>query len=76
MPTVELLLLVFEPARKSRSTFSRGHMALFVNQFDWSENVDFSIFQGLLEVVASGKIAATVIQSRPSQFATLPVSPR
>ena len=53
-----------------------GHLALFVTQFDWNQLVDFSAFEGILKVTSSGRIAATVIQTRPGQFATLPVTPR
>ena len=53
-----------------------GHLPLFVTQFDWNMPVDFSKFEGILKVTSSGRIAATVIQTRPGQFATLPVTPR
>ena len=51
-----------------------GHLAIFIDQFKWSVEVDFSGFEGLLRVSSSGRIAATVIQTRPGQFATLPVA--
>ncbi|MFQ5739338.1 MAG: hypothetical protein ACE5JX_10030 [Acidobacteriota bacterium] len=38
--------------------------------------VDLSDFSGVLRVTAPGRIAATVIQTRPGQFATLPVAPK
>ncbi|MDA2938976.1 hypothetical protein MYX75_12030 [Acidobacteria bacterium AH-259-A15] len=63
-------------ATANATLLARGHMALFVDQFDWNGSIDFSSFQGILEIVASGKTAATVIQSRPGQFATLPVAQR
>ncbi|HSR50819.1 MAG TPA: DUF11 domain-containing protein [Acidobacteriota bacterium] len=53
-----------------------GHIALFVNQVEWNENIDFDSFVGTVQVTSSGNIAATVIQQRPGQFATLPVVPR
>ena len=56
-----------------------GHRALFVDQINWQpekgEELDFSDFDGLLKVSSSGKAAATVIQTRPGVFATLPVVP-
>ena len=52
-----------------------GHLATFLSEFAWSPAVDFSDFEGTLKVTADGSIAATVIQTRPGQFATLPVVP-
>ena len=51
-----------------------GHDAIFIDEFEWSVPVDFSRFEGLLRVSSSGRISATVIQTRPGQFATLPVA--
>ncbi len=51
-----------------------GHQARYVNQFSWDKNIDFSSLQGLLKVTSTEKIAATVLQTRPGQFATLPVA--
>ena len=51
-----------------------GHRALFVNEIEWSAAVDFSNFQGLLKATVATPIAATVIQTRPEQFATQPVA--
>ena len=48
-----------------------GHLAQFVDEFQWDANVDFSNFQGLLKVTASESVAATVIQTRPGEFAGL-----
>ena len=39
---------------------------------DWP--IDFSDLMGLIRVKPSGKIAATVVQTRPGQFATMPVA--
>ena len=50
------------------------HAAIFIDEFEWSVPVDFSRFEGLLRVSSSGRIAATVIQTRPGQFATMPVA--
>ena len=52
-----------------------GHLAAFLPEFEWSPAVDFSDFEGTLKVSGGGRIAATVIQTRPGQFATLPVVP-
>lgn len=55
-----------------------GHRARFVNELDWQPaqgvELDFSDFNGLLKVTTSGRVAATVIQSRPGEFATMPVA--
>ena len=52
-----------------------GHLAAFLSEFAWSPALDVSDFEGTLKVTADGLIAATVIQTRPGQFATLPVVP-
>ena len=55
-----------------------GHLAIFLNEFDWLPEagvaLDFSDFRGILKAVSSGRIAATVLQDRPGEFATLPVA--
>ncbi len=51
-----------------------GHRALFVTEVEWDTVVDFSDFDGLLKVTATGSTSATVIQTRPSQLATMPVA--
>ncbi len=53
-----------------------GHLASFVDQIEWSQNVDFSSFRGLIIVSPTGRVSGTVIQTRPFQFATMPVVPR
>ncbi len=53
-----------------------GHAALFVTQLDWDPAVDFSDRRGALRVASNGPVAATMIQTRPGQFATFPVAPR
>ena len=53
-----------------------GHSALFASELVWVPMVDFSNFRGTLRVTSNGRIAATAIQTRPGQFATLPVIPR
>ncbi len=52
-----------------------GHTALFVTEIPWDEPVDFSHFEGLLRIRSEGRTAATVIQTRPGKFATMPVAP-
>ena len=54
---------------------ARGHRALFVDEIVWDKAVDLSDFEGLIKLVATTPVAATVLQSRPGEFATLPVAP-
>ncbi len=51
-----------------------GYLAIFLDEFDWKDSVDLSLFEGLLRVRSNGRMAATVIQTRPGQFATMPVA--
>ncbi len=52
-----------------------GHLAMFVSEFPWDDpELDFANFEGTLKATATGRIAATVIQTRPDQFATMPVT--
>ncbi|MEJ2083109.1 MAG: hypothetical protein P8Y94_13290, partial [Acidobacteriota bacterium] len=53
-----------------------GQKAVFVNELRWSPQMDLSDFQGLIEVTSSGRTAATVLQTRPRQYATMPVVSR
>ena len=53
-----------------------GHRSLFVTQLEWAPAVDFSELTGVIVATADGRIAATVIQTRPGQFATMPVAER
>ncbi len=53
-----------------------GHVALFVTQLEWDPPVDFGDRQGAIRVASDGPVAATMIQTRPAQFATFPVAPR
>ncbi len=69
-------------ATAERSVSALGHFAAFVNEFGWKTPDDqdlaadfFSNFVGLFEASSSGNAAATVIQTRPGVFATLPVVP-
>ncbi len=51
-----------------------GHRALFVDQLPWDPPVDFSEFQGTLVFRADVPTGAILLQTRPGQFATLPVA--
>lgn len=50
-----------------------GQTSLFVDEFDWTAAVDFTDFQGSIRVDTGDDLAAVMIQTRPGQFATLPV---
>ena len=56
------------------SLASLGHLAIFLDEFDWDNSIDLNLFEGLLRVRSNGRISATVIQTRPGQFATMPVA--
>ncbi len=51
-----------------------GHFARFLTELPWSPTVDFSNFVGILKVTVPGKAAATVLQVRTAEFATMPVA--
>ncbi len=54
-----------------------GQLSAFVDEtdkFPWSAAVDFSNFEGTLKAWAEGWVGATVVQTRPDQFATQPVA--
>lgn len=54
-----------------------GQLSAFVDEtekFPWDRAVDFSNFEGTLRAWADGWVAATVVQTRPDQFATQPVA--
>ena len=54
-----------------------GHLARFVDQFEWDVSIDFSNFEGVLVARTAGKkITATVLQTYPGEFSTLPVVPQ
>ncbi|HSR67630.1 MAG TPA: hypothetical protein VLU25_06790 [Acidobacteriota bacterium] len=67
-------------ARNDLSLAARGHRALFVDEFQWQSvngsELDFSQFRGVLEADSPMPLAATVLQSRPGEIATLPVANR
>ncbi len=56
------------------SLASLGHLAIYLDEFDWDDSIGLDLFEGLLRVRSSGSISATVIQTRPGQFATMPVA--
>jgi hypothetical protein len=77
--TVDLLLCDRESSVLANSQVTldaRGHLALYINEFEWDQYVDFSNFLGILKASAQSRLAATVIQTRPGEFATMPVVPR
>ncbi|MFB3903482.1 MAG: choice-of-anchor L domain-containing protein [Acidobacteriota bacterium] len=53
-----------------------GHKALFLKQFNWSPPRNLDNFQGLIRELGGNKVAATVIQTLPGQYITMPVAPR
>ena len=75
--TVTLRLLDGEGEEVATATLpalaAMGHTSFFVTDIDWAPDVDLSTFQGTVVGTATGRIAATMIQTRPNQFATLPV---
>jgi photosystem II stability/assembly factor-like uncharacterized protein len=76
---VELTLQLLDPdgellATANQGLLPLGQIALFVEEFQWDETIDFSKFKGRMNVTADGLTAATVIQTRPGQFATMPVA--
>ena len=50
-----------------------GQLRFFVTDFAWTLGT-LNRFFGILEIRASGNVAATAVQTRPGQFATLPVA--
>ena len=56
-----------------------GHRALFVDEIGWTPEpgaiIDFTDFEGLVKATTfAGGVAATVIQTRPQEFVTMPVA--
>ena len=62
-------------ARAQGTIAASGHLAKFVTDAQWDESIDFSAFRGLLTVRGTGRLAGTVIQTRPGELATMPVVP-
>ncbi len=54
---------------------AQGHDALYVDEFDWGSQVDFSEFSGTLVVTSEQPVTGTVIQTLPGEFITMPVAP-
>ena len=56
-----------------------GHAALFLDEIEWSTPddlpLDLSLFSGILEGEAVGRLSATVLQTLPGEISTLPVAP-
>ena len=55
-----------------------GHDSFFVTDIEsipWDTPPDFASFEGTLRIRTPGRISAIMIQTRPDQFATLPVTP-
>ncbi len=53
---------------------AQGHKAVFLDELGWSSSIDLSVFEGILRVGCNGNMSATVIQTRPGRFATMPVA--
>lgn len=51
-----------------------GHSARFVDEIDWSPAVELSSFHGSVRAQAPDPVTATVLQTRPGEFLTLPVA--
>ena len=79
--SVDLQLIDQDGKLLARATLTipmMGHLALFFNQISWQPEpdvtLDLSVFEGLIKgTTTGGQIAATVIQTRPNQFITMPV---
>jgi hypothetical protein len=78
--TVNLRLLGKDGTQKATASLpplaARGHTSLFLTDIDWYPGVNLSSFQGTVVATATGRISAAMIQTRPNQFATLPVAVR
>jgi hypothetical protein len=75
--TVDLELFDADGASLATAQISvpaNGQRALFVSEIDWNNSVDLSNFIGVLKASSTSGIGATVVQTRPGQFATLPVN--
>ena len=63
-------------ARAQVEMAAGGHWARFLHEIEWDVAPDLSDFEGILEVDSGGaEIAASVLQTRLGQFATMPVAP-
>jgi|GEM_PF-2905703 len=53
---------------------AHGHLAQMLSECQWSPPLDLRNFKGVLKATSGGKkIAATVLQTRPNQYLTMPV---
>ncbi len=59
----------------SLSLPGKGHAAKFIDELTWTPEVDLTEMEGMIRATVFGKISALILQSRPGQFATLPVVP-
>ena len=50
-----------------------GLMTQFLEAVDWATDSDKSNIRGILTATSSGRIAATVLQTRPLQLTTMPI---
>ncbi len=51
-----------------------GHQSIYLDEFDWNDLINLDLFEDLLRVKNTRRGSAIVIQTRPGQFATMPVS--
>ena len=51
-----------------------GHRAVFLTELAWDSPINLAQFTGLVRVSGNRRIAATVVQSRPGEMATMPVT--
>jgi hypothetical protein len=61
-------------ARAALTLAGLGHRALFLGELPWDSPLNLAQFTGLLRVSCARRIAATVIQTRPGEMATMPVA--
>jgi hypothetical protein len=52
-----------------------GQLARYADEIPWVPQVKFTDFRGSIRVTTKGRTGAAVIQGRPQQLATMPVSP-
>jgi hypothetical protein len=51
-----------------------GHSARFANEYEWTPPVSLDSFTGTIRVRVDHPVVATVLQTRPGEFLTLPVA--
>ncbi len=63
-------------ARAQVTMAAGGHWSRFLHEIEWDVAPDLNDFEGILEVDSGGaEIAASVLQTRFGQFATMPGAP-